>query len=270
MINLLICCMRLAGEAVYWISRLTPIKNSVAKNIRLLFPEADSQCLADKLLRNVSHSIFEIICAPLFKKEHFKHVGKINGLENIDLGLSKGNGILLLMMHTGNYELTPALLTSRGYRMNSILKAPDNFLFKIVNRCRSWGGGKLINVLKDDMYHDSLRALAGNEIVLILIDTGALEGRHETIEFLGMKVPAATGWLTLAQRSKASVVPAFSKREDGKVVLTLGEPLTVNADNREEIVLKVGQLYEKFIKDHPEQWIILLNEYETRRMVEGK
>lgn len=270
MINLLICCMRLAGEAVYWISRLTPIKSSVAKNIRLLFPEADSQCLADKLLRNVSHSIFEILCAPLFKKEHFKRISKINGLENIDLGLSKNNGILLLMMHTGNYELTPAFLTSRGYKMNSILKAPDNFLFKIVNRCRSWGGGKLINILKDDMYRDSLRALAENEIVLILIDTGALEGRHETIDFLGRKVPAATGWLTLAQRSKAAVVPAFSKREGDKIVLTLGEPLAVYPDNREDIERKVGGFYENFIRSHPEQWAIFLNDHEVKRMIEGK
>ena len=63
--------MGLAGEAFYRITRLTPFKKTVAKSYRLVFPEADGAELADRALRNASHTIFEIICAPYFKKYHF-------------------------------------------------------------------------------------------------------------------------------------------------------------------------------------------------------
>lgn len=262
--------MNFAGEIAYRIARLTPIRKSVSRNVKKLFADADGDRLADRLLRNVSFSIFEVLCTPFFHEEHLKMIGNLKGRENIDLGLSNRNGILILLMHTGNYELTPALLSILGYKVNAILKAPDEPIFRIINRSRGHRGTKLINVLTDDMYRESLKALGDNEIVCLLIDTGALEGRHELFNFLGRKVPVATGWLTLAQRAQAAVIPAFSRREGNKVILNFGEPLTVRADNREEIKQKVGQYYENFIRSHPEQWAIFLNDHEVQRMLEGK
>ncbi|MBI5078682.1 lysophospholipid acyltransferase family protein [Candidatus Saganbacteria bacterium] len=262
--------MRLAGEITYRAVRLSRIKKTVAGNIGLLFPQADALTLADKLLKNVSYAVFELLCVPFLKKSHLKIICRPIGLENIDLALAGRKGIIILMMHAGNYELLPIFLSGLGYKINSVLKAPPDPLFKILNRSRGYRGIKLINVLEVNMYRAALNALIENEIVILMVDTGALEGRHEGFPFLGKNLPAATGWLTLARRSGAAIIPTFSRREGKRVMLTFNDPLFVNKDNREETMKKVGRFYENLIKNHPEQWAIFLNEYEVKRMVEGE
>lgn len=195
---------------------------------------------------------------------------KVSGVENIDLALSKRNGAIVISMHTGNYELIPIVLRHLGYSVSSIMKAPPEPLYKFLEPIRSYKGTKLINVLEVDMYRETLKALGRNRLVCLGIDTGALEGRHEMFSFLGHRVPVATGWLTLAQRSESAIIPVAVKREGKQVILNFAEPLTVYQDNREEIMRRIGQFYENFIKNHPEQWLMFLNQYETKRMVEGK
>jgi len=262
--------MQFAGEATYQIARLTKIKKTAARDLKLLFPKANTDLLADKLLKNISYSIFEILCTPFFEQTHLEKICGIKGLENLDLALSKRKGALILSMHTGNYELIPVALTGLGYRVNTVLRATPDPIFNLLNRSRSYKGIKLINILEANMYRESLKALGENEVICLAVDTGALEGRHEIFTFLEKKVPVATGWLTLAQRSEAPVVPAFSKREGKKAVITLGEPLTVYREDREKVMSKVGLFFENFIKNHPEQWAIFLNEYETKRMIGEK
>jgi KDO2-lipid IV(A) lauroyltransferase len=267
--GLALSLMRLSSEIVYQLAKRTPIKKTVARNLNTLFPDVPADKLADKLLRNVSYSIFEILCTPYFKEAHIKVLGKVVGLSNLDLALARRKGALIILMHTGNYELSHVLLSPYNYKMNVTLKASADPLYKLINRSRSYHGTKLINVLETDMYKESIKALSNNEIVSLLIDTGALESRHEIIDFLGQKVPVAIGWLTLAQRSEAAVLPCYSKREGNQVVFTMGEPLFVQSNNREEIKNKVKCFFENFIKAHPEQWAIFLNEFETKRMVEN-
>lgn len=262
--------MHFASEITYQIARLTKIKKVVSRNLSHFFPGADTKSLADKLLKNTSYSAFEVLCLPFFKEVHLKTLCKINGQENLDLALSRRKGVLILLMHTGNYEIVPSLLSSLGYRVNSILKAPRDPIFKLLSRSRGHMGVKIINVLEEDMYRESLKALGDNEIVGLLIDTGALEGKHEFFSFLGKQVPVATGWLTLAQRSEAAVVLAFPKREGEKNIVSFNEPFTVYRDNRQEVMQKVRQFFENQIRSHPEQWAMFLNGYEVKRMLGRK
>lgn len=262
--------MYFCGDIIYQIACLTKIKRAVARNFGLFFPQADTTLLADKILRNTSYSIMEVLCTPFFREPHFNLICKFIGTENLDLALVKRKGAFLITMHTGNYELVPAAISNRGYKLTSILKATKDPLFVFLRPSREHKGTKIINVLEDNMYRETLRALGNNRIVGILIDTGALESRHEMFGFLGKKVPVATGWLTVAQRSEAPVIPVLCKREGKKVVISFGESLTVTRDNRDEIMRKIGQHFENFIRNHPEQWLMFLNENETKRMLEGK
>jgi lauroyl/myristoyl acyltransferase len=260
--------MGLAGELTYRTARLTPIRRSTAHNFKMVFPAADPEVLADKLLRNAGRAIFEIICAPYFKKSHLDRLTKIIGLENLDVALAKRKGAICLSLHSGNYELIAAMLASRGYHLTTVMKSPPgDKLYQFLDRSRLYKGSKLINILDGNMYRECLQALARGRCVGILVDTGALEGKHEMMPFLGHKVPIATGWTTLAQRSEAPVVPLFSKREDDKVVLVIGEPLNIYRDNKAEIMEHIRKFYENMVKSHPDQWAIFLNEHEVKRMM---
>ncbi|MBU1867431.1 MAG: lysophospholipid acyltransferase family protein [Candidatus Margulisbacteria bacterium] len=250
--------MRFAAELVYQIARLTPARNMVAQNYEMFFPGIDGKAKADLLLRNISYSILELLSLPFFKAEHFDRVVKVEGLENIDLALAKRNGGLFLTMHTGNYEIVPAYLSSLGYNVTSIVKAPNDPLFKLINEARTAHGTRLINVLDSNMYLESIKILSDNQIVGLLLDTGANEGRHDELEFLGRKMPVATGWLTLAQRSKAEIVMCLSRRVGNKVVINFQSPFHLDREKKEEALGRIRNYFETFVKNHPEQWGIFL------------
>jgi len=261
--------MYTSADLVYKIVSFTSLKKKIAGNISLFFPQAQADQLAGKLLRNVCYGIFEIICFPFFREKHIKRIVLCQNLENLDRGVAQRKGVILLAMHTGNYELIPIFLFQKGYKINSIVKAPPTPLFHFLNQSRRYRGIKLINVLETNMYREALKALQAEEIVGLMIDTGALESHHEMFNFLGKNVPVATGWLTLAQRSQAAVVPVYSQRRGRKVFINFGEPLSVTSNNRDEVMLKLRNFFENFIKNHPEEWGIFLNDYEVKRMVEG-
>lgn len=261
--------MRLAGNITFQIARLTPVKRTVSDNYRAFFPEADAAALADGLLYDISQSIFEVLCFPFFKDSHFSLVCRLEGKENLDQAFASGTGVLLLTMHTGNYELMLVLIPHLGYPVNPVMKAPvGDPLFDLINRSRAATGSKLINVESSNMYRESLARLADHEIVGIMLDTGARESRHETVVFLGKKMPAATGWLTLAQRSAAALCLVTCRRENDKLVVGIEPPFQITAANREEKQEEVRRHFDNFVRAHPDQWALFLNKDEIGRILD--
>ena len=252
------------------IAQLTKFKRTVVSNARLVLPKRDAQQIASCAISNVSASIFELLCLPFFTPKHFKRITRWQGKANLDKALEQNKGAIILTMHVGNYELVHAAISKLGYPMNIILRATNDPLFNIVNASRGSSGAKLINVLEADMYQESLKVLAKNELIYLLADTGALESRHEYHDFLGNQVPMATGWITLAQRAKCPVVPTLARRENGINVITMFPPIMVTKDNRSEMIEKSSKLFGDFIIEYPEEWAMLLNAYETQRMMGGK
>ncbi|MCU0641809.1 MAG: lysophospholipid acyltransferase family protein [Candidatus Margulisbacteria bacterium] len=262
--------LRLKARGLFWLARLTPVRRTVSANYRAFFPTADGEALADKLLANISQSIFEVLCFPFFRAPHFQAICRLEGRENLDLALTDGRGVLLLTMHTGNYELMQVLLPQLGYRLNAVMKAaPGDRLFDLINRSRTATGCRLINVETDNMYRESLARLAENEIVGLLIDTGARESRNETITFLGKKMPAAIGWLTLAQRSAANLVIATCRRDGDRLIVRIGPPFRITTENRDAMKEHVRRTFDEFVTAHPDQWALFLDQDEIGRIVQG-
>jgi KDO2-lipid IV(A) lauroyltransferase len=258
------------ARLVQAIVKRTSLRKKVSENIRMVIGNRDPEQVADRLFEKVSCSILEVLCIPFFRDKHYQAVFKFEGLENLNTALEKNKGVLLVTMHAGNYEAIPCALTNKGYRLSVIVRESDDPLFEFINRCRSLGGSKIINTLNQDMYKGSMEALSNNRIVGLLVDTGARESRHIFINFLGRKVPVATGWLTLAQRAKCPVVPIAVRREKNTNIATLYSPLNLNKGNQQEVISRVSKIFEEFIARCPEEWLMFLNEYETKRMVGAK
>lgn len=261
-------------NAFAWLTQIitnrTRLKKTVAENIKMLLPQSKIDLLAERLIKNMSQTLFEVLSIPFFRKKHFQRIIKWQGEHHIEHALKEGKGVIILTIHAGNYELIPTALASEGYNINTILRATDDPIFELINKSRSSGGVNLINIIKENMYKESLQVLAKNKLIFLLADTGALESRHEYITFLGKKVPAATGWLTLAQRSECLVIPVLAAKEKRRNIFTFFEPLKVTRETRQEIKQKVTKIFEDYIKKNPEQWGLFLNAYETGRMVKGK
>ncbi|MFA6549068.1 MAG: lysophospholipid acyltransferase family protein [Candidatus Margulisiibacteriota bacterium] len=263
--------MHLASRIIYLIVRNTPIKTIVARNIKLVMPDLPAREVADQLIKNTSLSILEVLCIPYFKKAHYERTFKYVGLELLDKALAEKKGVIILTMHYGNYESSGNAVAHLGYRVTNVLRDDKNDpLMAIVNHSRRIGGIKLVNTEEDNMFTEAAKALERNEIVGILIDTGALESRHEYIDFLDKKVPVATGWLTLAQRVACPVLSLITVRQGNVNHVIIFEADHVTRDNRQTIIQKFSRGFEKFVREHPEYWLMFFNEYETKRMVNGE
>ncbi len=261
-----IAVMHLAANTVFQIARRTKIKKQVAKNIQLVLPQSNLIELADKSLKNLSLSIFNIICTPFFSEQHFHDLVKWHGLKKIEKALLDKKGLILITMHFGNYEIISSL-PHFGFNITNIFNPSDNPVLQIVNQSRLASGGKLISAEEANMYRESLKALERNEIIGILADTGALESRHSRVKFLGNEVPVATGWLTLAQRAKCPVIPIISIRQGYENHLYLEDPFYVTKDNRDQVIQNALNIFENYVRKHPDHWLIFLNSYETERMM---
>jgi lauroyl/myristoyl acyltransferase len=248
----------------------TRLKRTVIDNIKMVLPESQAESIANNLIKNVSYSVFEMICFPFFKKKHLQTIVKLQNLEYLDKAVKENMGVIIPTMHVGNYELICITLANLGFKMNAVLRATEDPIFEIVNKSRSAGGVKLINVLEENMFKETLKVLNKGEVVGMLADTGALESRYVFIEFLGKKVPAATGWFTLAQRAQCTIVPMLARREGRTTIATFFEPFKIIKETREDSVKKLGEAFNDFVSKYPEEWLIFLNPYETQRMVKGK
>lgn len=262
--------MHSAGWITQFIVKQTKVKTMVSGNVKSVLPQSNADQIADQLIENTSYSLFEILCLPFFSQKHHQIINKLEGIENLQNALKAGKGVILLTMHAGNYEIFPQVLAQNGFKITSILRATDDPIFKIINQSRSSGGVKLINIVGQNMYQEALKVLEKNECIALLADTGALESRHTMVNFLGREVPAATGWSTLAQRSEAQVVPILVKKKGIRNTIRIFSPVKALRENREQAIEQVKETFENFIKENPEQWLMFLNTYETRRMVEGK
>ena len=123
--------MYFAGWLTYQIASRTKLKSMTGENIKLLLPERRIEQIADRLIKNVSYSIFELMCLPYFGKKHFKAVFEYEGLSNIDRALKENKGAILLTLHAGNYEVVPAAAAELGYKVNTVLRATHDPIFKI-------------------------------------------------------------------------------------------------------------------------------------------
>jgi KDO2-lipid IV(A) lauroyltransferase len=262
--------MRLAGRFTAFIIKLTPFPKMVEGNVKLFFPDRDTKQITGKLIDNFSLAIFELLSTPFINKETFTSLLGWNGLEHLREALKEGRGAIIVTMHAGNYEIVANGLDHLGFKLNSILRDPNDPFIKIVNRSRKQGKIELINTVEEDMFKTSIQKLAKNECVCILADTGALESRHVIMPFLGKNVPMATGWVTLAQRSGAQVIPALCRKEGGKNIVSIFTPLKVTVDSREEVIMRIRDIFENFVHKHPDQWAMFLNAYETRRMINNQ
>jgi lauroyl/myristoyl acyltransferase len=172
-------------------------------------------------------------------------------------------------MHAGNWELMGCTLAQKNYPLNAVVKTPKGDLWlELIDHNRVHNKAKLINVLTENMYRSTLNALKKNEIVIIMADTGATDSdKNLPIEFLGRKLPAASGWTTIAMRTGALVMPVLCSSSN-KLVEDIVFPEILDPKNYQsetELLSAVLKHFSNFIAAHPTEWFIGLSESEVKK-----
>jgi KDO2-lipid IV(A) lauroyltransferase len=221
---------------------------------------AERRAFVLKAWNNFARSSLETCLALFTPREKILSAVRIEGEENLKQAFATGKGVVALSAHLGNFTMIGIALAAAGYPFHVVVKQPRDTRFaRLIDHYRARVGIKTISSRpRNQAAREILKALRKNEIVLLIADefkSGGVE-----VEFLGLKVFAQRGPITLAMRAGAPLIPMFVTRDEkNSLTLRIESPLDlvqtgqIQDDVDVNVALFTNQL-ENMVRRYPDQW----------------
>lgn len=218
--------------------------------------------------QNMGKNLLLFLKLPRVKsKELLKKVRFVNE-EYLKEGLAKGKGVILVSAHMGNWEYAGAAISARAYPVVGVAQRISNpWVDSYVSSVRQQRGIELV-VRSRAATADFVRVLSENKILILVTDQNAAQ-RGVSAKFFGVETSTFVGWITLARRTGAAVVPAFCAYENGELCIFFEKPLDISVEENSEKTYKVNAervngIIERYIRRFPEQWFWLHNRWRVK------
>ena len=248
---------------LFWFDVLRIRRRDAIENVLRVYPEYsrhEAKKLARKSLIHMGYTIIEFCSFPFWDVEDIRSRFKTEGLDKLHEGLKKEKGVLLLSAHIGNGDLGSAALSASGLPVHLVSKLfKSRWLNDFWFKAREQHGTKFIPPRRSS--YEILKALKKNEMVIFVLDQYTGPPNGVLTNFFGQKTGTAFGPALFAQRSQATVIPAYSYRKKfGEYVIVVMDPIAfVEKSTKEETLRYNTQQYneaiEKMVLHKPEQWM---------------
>ena len=254
-----------AGKLLY--SLLPYRRRIVQENLQRVFGEVLSAGqitqLAQAHYAHLWRLFVEFLRFPLMSPSQRAQLARVENLDALFAAHAHGKGVLLLVGHTGNFEVATAAGIAKFPQARGVfyfVRRPfkprwlEHFVY---GRSRRLGFGTLPKQGSLDLFVEKLEA--GN-IILFPFDQYAMGRDGIEVEFFGHRTGTFRSLAILALATGAPVVPAACWREpDGHHVLRFEEALVpIACEDHDEEIRRNTRLYnamlERLILRHPEQW----------------
>lgn len=225
------------------------------------FTAAQVAEIVRKSLRNFFRDFVEIVVALTVPPEKLRAGIPIEGRENLDAALSKGNGVIVLGAHLGNFFLVGTRLAMEGYPTWVLINQPRNPQFaKFMDDYRLKVRQKTIHARpRREALRKLNQVLRGNGLAIVIADEYRRNNGVHT-PFFGHTVLARRGPATLALRTGAAVVPVYLIHDKSQGLKMIVEPeldlIRTDKDKPaiRENTLRMTQWLERTVRAYPEQW----------------
>jgi len=250
-----------------WVGRLAyglGIRRQVTlDNLRHAFPEwpeARRRAIAQGAYVNMALTALEGLSSSLMTAETLEKSVVVEHWERVEQALQGGKGMLLATAHFGCWELLGELLVRRGISVNAVVRPLEGALNAKLMEKRQRVGLKLIPGRGAIL--GSLKALARNEVVAILVDQVLPESNGVFVPFFGRPASTSPALSLAALRSGAPVLVAMCARIGETLHLFIEGPFPVEStgDRRGDVrahTQRVTEVLERYIRRFPEQWLWL-------------
>ena len=236
-------------------------KKVVERNLRIAFPEMSDERRAEIARASYAHLGRETMMMLRLSSMTRQQILQRTRILNEAPGRAdylKGNGVVIVAGHLGNWELGAAMIAARDYRMDVIAKRASNPLFyqRILDARARLGVGVI------DFEHASrhaLKALRAGHAVAFAADQWA-GSRGIRVPFFGQETSMYRGPAVMALRTGAPMYLSVPLRTpDGSYEMRL-EPVEVTAtEDMEADVVRVTRAYvaklEEAIRQAPGQYL---------------
>lgn len=253
---------RLAGRFFYFLNIRK--RRVVDGEISLLFcnkvDRVKVKHITKRSFENYYKRRIETVFFGRLRKEELTRMIQAEGIENLDLALSKGKGVILLLSHFGSFLLPLSYLGYMGYQVNQITgrQRHDSLLAERIWIWRKKEADRLpVKFIQVDRFlRPVYEALRNNEIIAIAFD-GRDGSDWATVDFFGEKARFSTGPFDLARRTGATVIPAFiirKKDDTHRLVLEQQFKMFDNPDIEESIIIDTrnfAEIFADYVKRYP-------------------
>lgn len=163
-----------------------------------------------KIFRHHAANMVEMFASSRWSPEEVARRIEYADTGVLDEGLRGKNGIVLVTVHVGNWELAARFFSHLGYGMNVVAGVQMNrFLTEAVKNAKERWGIKVIN--PEHSYRRLFKALSSNELVALLLDGDIFKGGVE-VELFSRRLVMPRGAVRLSAASGAPVIGGFCRR----------------------------------------------------------
>lgn len=238
-------------------------RNAALTNMRqVLGDEQAARTAARRSFRNYGRYLIDFQRAPKIRRESVRDKVRFDRWDAIEEAFAEGKGVIIVLMHFGNWDMGGPALVDRGYKVNVIQQTFDHAgLNKGVIEARQVRGMKVIPA--EHAALGIVRALRRNEVLGILIDRPMEEG-GVVVNFFGRPTSVPAGPAHIALRTGARVIPAACVRASGSADVTLAltdldvrvQPTGNMEADVQALTRRILESHERFIRAYPDQWFM--------------
>ncbi len=231
---------------------------NIRKTVADKFDCASSLKITRKAYQAFGQNIIEISFIPRINKQYLEKYIHIENKENIAAAFKRGKGVIFLIVHEGNWELSNIICANLGFPFVLFVR-DQGFprLNALLNSYRLKQGARIIH--KEGGLRELVEALKSNQGIGMTVDQGGKSG--EVVKFFGKEASMSVGAVKLALKYDCSIIPVFYTRVKGpytKVILDQVYTVTRTADPENDVrenLQRLINIYEKYVRRYPHEYL---------------
>ena len=237
---------------------------------RLGLSQEAAAAVMRRLCGNLGQTFLEIMFTPKLDAQRISQLVEIENRQYLEDAVARGHGVVFLTAHIGNWEWLGAALSMAGFPMTSVIKRqPNDQHTRLLNEYRERVGIEIFARGTTELI-GAAKAMKKGKILGFLADQDAgVDGLF--LDFFGKPASTPLGPAVFARKFKAPVMPVFIVHKpdySGHRVL-IYPPLEYENTGEEKedlrrLTLKMTQLLEEVIREHPDEWIWFQKRWNTK------
>jgi KDO2-lipid IV(A) lauroyltransferase len=211
-----------------------------------------------RLMDSYARYYMELFLLPSMSPSEIHDSSRFEGIEHVHQAREKGNGVIIAMPHTGNWDLAGAWVAQAAPCTAVVERLEPPELYEWFNAVRHRLGFETVP-LGPHAGATLMRHLRDNRALGLLCDRD-VGGTGVEVEFFGERTTLPGGPATLALRSGAPILPSAAYFDDAVGHRgVIGAPIPSERTGRlRDDVVRVTQTLtnelEKLIRRAPTQW----------------
>ncbi|HIP24180.1 MAG TPA: hypothetical protein EYG79_11395 [Rhodobacteraceae bacterium] len=250
----------IGGAIIGFAVRSVPsLRRRIERNLMLVFPELPNK---KALIKRVSQHIGRGFMVLFYSKDYSKNLSGVvmapDAFAEIEAAQAKGQPVILVSGHFGQWEAVRVMLARAGMPSASIYRESSNPIFeRHFAKAMSIGSSGLFRTGLKGM-RNMMKHLRAGGVITVLLDQRVNEGKP--LDFMGIPALSSPVMAELAVKTGALLIPIYALLDDQGAVHIKLEPALKHEDPV-MMTQKINDSLSAQVQAHPEQWYWLHNRW---------